>query len=451
MSRLSLRARVTLVWVGVLLASIVVLGVAGNVLLRHQLKGDATVVLKARADALLNTVALDDAGKVVVRDQPLSDGPGYQTWVFTPDRTVASPPTGYRTNPSAQKLRSVTEPTEVSTPRGVVRLLAEPIKDPKTGRQIAVAVVGLTLLPYQRTEERALIATAVFGLLVLLIGAALAWRAVGAALAPVAQMARDAEEWSEHDLDRRFNLGPVRDELTGLAATLDGLLGRIAASRRQEQRFSAEMAHEIRTPLAAVRGEAELLRRRADDPGAVRTGVDAVLGHADRMADVVDVLMRSVREDQDATVGNGTGDALGAARRVVEASATIAAEQGIDVTLAPGDVLPVVGAPGDLVERALQPLVDNAVRYADHRVVVSAGEHDGDVWIAVDDDGPGVPAELTETLWDPGVRDAGSTGVGLGLALARRLAVSCHGRLEVAPNGGLDGGARLILHLPALP
>lgn len=447
MRPLGLRARVTLAWVGVLLVSMIVLGVAGNALLRHTLNRDATVVLKARADALINTVAVEK-GEVVVRDRPLADAPGYQTWVFAGERTVASPPGGYRANPSAQKLRAVTTPTETTTPRGVVRLLAEPIEHPDTGEQIAVGVVGLSLLPYQRTEERALIGTAVFGLLVLLIGAALAWRAVGAALAPVAEMAHNAEEWSEHDLDRRFNMGPVRDELTDLAATLDGLLGRIAASRRQEQRFSAEMAHEIRTPLSAVRGEAELLTRRADDPAAVAASVEAIVAHADRIADVIDVLMRSVRDEDH--VRHGTGDALNAARRVVDASAPLAAEHGIDVRLESPDALPTVGAPADLVERALQPLVDNAVRYAAGHVAVTAGEEGGEVWIAVADDGPGVPDDLSETLWEPGVRDDGSPGVGLGLALARRLAVSCHGRLELVPHGGLDGGARLELRLPAL-
>ena len=65
-------------------------------------------------------------------------------------------------------------------------------------------------------------------------------------------MTRDAEDWGAHDLDRRFELGPPRDELTGLAATLDGLLARIAASRRHEQRFASEVAHELRTPIAGA-------------------------------------------------------------------------------------------------------------------------------------------------------------------------------------------------------
>ena len=71
-----------------------------------------------------------------------------------------------------------------------------------------------------------------------------------------------AEDWGAHDLERRFDLGPSRDELTGLAATLDGLLSRIAASRRHEQRFADDVAHELRTPLATLRAQAELGLRR---------------------------------------------------------------------------------------------------------------------------------------------------------------------------------------------
>ena len=65
-------------------------------------------------------------------------------------------------------------------------------------------------------------------------------------------MTEDAASWSEHDLDRRFDLGEPYDELTRLAATLDGLLERIAASLRHEQRFTAELSHELRTPLARI-------------------------------------------------------------------------------------------------------------------------------------------------------------------------------------------------------
>src|SRR6185312_2617077 len=94
--------------------------------------------------------------------------------------------------------------------------------------------------------------------LVLLAGGLATRSALDGALRPVAEMTSRAEDWGAHDLDRRFDLGPPRDELTGLAATLDGLLARIAASRRHEQRFASEVAHELRTPLAVLRGRAEL-------------------------------------------------------------------------------------------------------------------------------------------------------------------------------------------------
>ena len=83
------------------------------------------------------------------------------------------------------------------------------------------------------------------------------------------RMTRQAADWSEHDLDRRFALGPPHDELTELAATLDGLLDRLAASLRHERRFSAELSHELRTPLARVIAEAELALRREREPGRV--------------------------------------------------------------------------------------------------------------------------------------------------------------------------------------
>src|SRR5204862_420167 len=121
-------------------------------------------------------------------------------------------------------------------------------------------------------------------------GALLARRAVGNALRPVAEMTERAAEWSASDLDRRFNLGPPRDEIGALSATLDGLLARIGASLRHEQRFSAEMAHELRTPLSGVRGEAELALSDPGLPEAARASFEQILRATDRMdGDVVAV------------------------------------------------------------------------------------------------------------------------------------------------------------------
>src|SRR5204862_7700559 len=124
--------------------------------------------------------------------------------------------------------------------------------------------------------------------------------------------------WGAHDLDRRFDLGPARDELTGLAATLDVLLARIAASRRHEQRFASEVAHELRTPLAGLRLRAELALR-AEGPGADverKDALDAVVAHAARVDQAIDALLAVARHEIDPARGPA---ALAAAARALAA------------------------------------------------------------------------------------------------------------------------------------
>ena len=112
----------------------------------------------------------------------------------------------------------------------------------------------MSLDPYEETATTALVGSVL--LAVLLLGAVTLMTRwiLGRALLPVSRMTEDAAAWSDHDLDRRFDLGEPYDELTRLAATLDALLERLAASIRHEQRFAAELSHELRTPLARISG-----------------------------------------------------------------------------------------------------------------------------------------------------------------------------------------------------
>ena len=137
-------------------------------------------------------------------------------------------------------------------------------------------------------------------------------------------MTTQAAQWGERDLHRRFELGPPRDELTALAATLDGLLGRIDAALRHEQRFSAEMAHELRTPLSGLRGEAELALRggRATPSCAPRSS--AVLAGTDRMAAVIDTLLAAARNDAGRRARRTPSAAMRAAGRGAAASKSCA-------------------------------------------------------------------------------------------------------------------------------
>jgi len=439
MSRLDLRGRVTLATALVLALGLAVLTFGVYALLSHQLDRDVSARLRERADAQRALVGVE-RGRVVVHDAARDETLDEQAWVFAGGRVVRRPPASAAAQRAAATLASAGGAAERSLGERL-RLRADPVYAPG-GRRIGTVVVGASLVPYEHTERIALLGALALDAFVLAAGVLLARRAVGKALEPVAEMTRRAADWSEHDLDRRFALGPPRDELTALSATLDGLLARIGASLRHEQRFSAEMAHELRTPLSGVRGEAELALRVPALAPEVRAALDRIMRGTERMERVIETLLTVARSD--ARTSRGSGDARAAVARALDALAPAAARAEVDLRFEqPARAVPV-GADEDAVAQALQPLVENAVRHATGRVAVTVARRDGQVEIVVQDDGPGVGADA-EALFEPGASSVG--GAGLGLPLARRLARACGG--DVTADRGGRGG-RFALRLPAV-
>jgi signal transduction histidine kinase len=409
--------------------------VIGNVLLRSGVEAQAQSVLRARAEAQL--AALDvSATSVRERNAPLDPALDQRAWVLNGDRVVDRPPGASASlDRAAVALGRQGGPATKDGP-GDVRLHVVPLRAPGSRRQIGAVVVGYSMEQLEHVQHEVLIGSLVFFALVMLAGALAIRGALDGALRPVAQMTADAEQWGARDLDRRFDLGPPRDELTGLAATLDGLLSRIAASRRHEQRFASEVAHELRTPIAGLRGRAELaLDTRGPGAEAEREeALKAVVDDAARLDKAIDTLIAVARRELDPSEGSVD-------------LATLASEID-DVTVRIDGPIPAAEGEPDVVRRALAPLVDNARRHARSRVVLEVSDDDGHVRIAVRDDGPGVDPELGERAFDPGVRGERepADGAGLGLPLARRLARSCGGDVVAGPG---PGGC-FVLELPAV-
>jgi signal transduction histidine kinase len=319
-----------------------------------------------------------------------------------------------------------------------------------SGQKLGTVVAGVSLGPYAETQKTALIGSLILGG-VLLTAVALAARwLLAAALRPVARMTSDADRWSERDLDRRFALGEPHDELTTLAATLDRLLDRLAASLRHEQRFTAELSHELRTPLAKITAESELALRRARSNDEYRTALDVIKRSADQMARTVDTLVAAAR--QETGLSRSTADAGAAAAAAHQACAKLAEEQRITLELDAPQAQFRVGVDGDLVERILQPLIENACRYASTRAHTTVSRNNTGVLLTVEDDGPGLSTDELERIFEPGVRGTaseksrGAAGAGLGLALSRRLARAAGGDVEARP--GTTGGC-FVVWLPA--
>jgi signal transduction histidine kinase len=415
----SLRTRVTLSTVAVLGAGLAIISIALNLLLTSRLSADASSVLATRADAQVATLEVTD-GELRVRESANDAALDEHAWIFdTHGHAIERSPASGKLARAVEELSRVDTPTELN-PTEHVRLLARPIDG------AGVVVVGVSMDPYRHTERLAIVFTVILDAFVLIAGALVARRAVGAALRPVAEMTERAAEWSEHDLHRRFEVGPPDDELTALAATLNGLLGRLDAALRHEQRFSAEMAHELRTPLAGVRAEAELALRSGR---AEREALEAVLAGTDRMESVIDTLLAAARGDH----VRGSSDAVAAARHAAEAHGASVHAQQEPMT---------VGAGEDVVAGALQPLLENAARHAS-RIEIELSRDNGDVVIAVLDDGAGIAPGDTERIFEPGFSAAGSAG--LGLPLARRLARAAGGDVVAIPQRG----GRFELRLPA--
>lgn len=441
MNSLDLRDRVTLATALVLASGLAVLTLGVYLLLSHQLGQDISARLRERVDAQLALVSVEH-GHVVVRDAAGDGALDEQAWVFADGRVVRRPPAARELQRAADALANATAVTERSV-GDRVRLRAEPAYAPDSEQRIGTVVVGASLLPYEHTKHIALLGTIVLDAFVLGAGVLLARRAVGKALQPVAEMTRRAADWSEHDLDRRFALGPPRDEITALSATLDQLLARIGASLRHEQRFSAEMAHELRTPLSGVRGEAELALRAPQGPDDVRQALLQILRGTERMERVIETLLTVARSD--AEPNRGSSDARAGTARAVEALSPVADRAGVTLTHSSPAASLRVGADEDAVAQALQPLLENAIRHAATTIAVTVSRDDGHVAIAVHDDGAGLGDADAEALFEPGSSSVG--GAGLGLPLARRVARAYGG--DVTADASAHGGL-FVLRLPGL-
>jgi two-component system OmpR family sensor kinase len=424
------------------LAALVAMGVLVvglQVLLAHQTDQGSLAALRSRADAAASTVRFTDAGIEVLEAN--SGSLDQNTWVYDADAHRVE-----GTRPPRRLREAITSLGDSTTERSVVihgrfRLLARPVR--QGGRTRAVVVAGLDLDPYEESEQHGLVLSLGLGLLTVLAAGGAAWVASRQTLMQVRRMARRADDWREHDLSGRFGLGPARDELTELGDTLDRMLDRIAQAILAERRLTDEVAHELRTPLAVIRSEAQLAQLQAG-PGAVSTeALEAIMSATDRMIASITTMLtvsRSIHGDEQQCRPE---DVLGHLRLYAVHRQRVA----LEVSAAPrtGDHDVVIAAPLGVVGAAANPLLDNAVRHAHSRVQVRVTCDDRRVDVHVEDDGAGIDPTSEDAIFVAGHSTA-PDGAGLGLPLARRLAHSVGGEVRVEP--GRHG--HFVLSLPRL-
>jgi two-component system, OmpR family, sensor kinase len=335
----------------------------------------------------------------------------------------------------------------IPTPAGDVRTSSVPIL---LGDEQAARLQIVSPLAPVRVEAReaAWLVAAAAGLSLLLGGILLSaslWRS----LTPLGALASAARATELRSVGRRVEVPDTDDEVGLLATEFNTMLDRLDAAAAAQDTFMASIGHELRTPITIARGHLEVLQSLdREDTDAVRETVTIVQDELDRMGRLVEDLMAIARSEMDDFVRPRELELVGWFEE-------------LELKLAPTDdshrlrIVPpppvLVQADPDRLAQAVLNLVTNARLHTPPRTVVqvTAACADDRVVIAVSDDGPGIPVEIRDRLFDPFVR-AGEvpTSTGLGLSVVRAVA-EAHGG-EVTFETG-ETGTRIELRIPWVP
>jgi signal transduction histidine kinase len=375
-------------------------GEADELLIQVLDEGGRVVAASPNAGGLGPVARLRPGGSELVRAPVDEDGE------FLAVATGADTPLGRRTVVVVRSTEAVTEATAV-----VIRVLA-------VGLPLLLAVVAVTT-----------------------------WTVVGRALAPVEAIRTEVDAISAAALHRRVPDPPADDEIGRLARTMNRMLARLEQAQARQRRLVSDASHELRSPVAAIRQHAEVALAH---PGRTTAGelAETVLAEDLRLQRLAEDLLLLTRADE---------QSLALRRRPVDLDDLVFDEArrlrgacGLRIDTAAVSAGRVDGDAAAL-RRMVRNLADNAARHAGGRLAFSVAERDGTVLLAVDDDGPGIPAADRERVFErfvrlDGARSRDGGGSGLGLAIVAELAAAHGGTVAIASSA--LGGARVEVTLP---
>jgi two-component system OmpR family sensor kinase len=266
---------------------------------------------------------------------------------------------------------------------------------------------------------------------------------------PLRRMARVASDVDAGDLTHR--IGDVRSshEMRLVAQSFDHMLDRLEGSFRRQREFVSDASHELRTPLTVLRGQTELLRRVGDDPAERRRVIGMLLRELDQMNRLVEDMLALARAEAGELVRPQTV-VLGDFLEDLERDLPLLGARDFRVE---GVREGTVDADPERLTQVFRNLVQNAVGHTrtGDRITVSGAARDSRIEFCVDDNGPGIPRERLERIFDrfyrvDKARDRDHGGSGLGLPIARAIIEAHGGRIWAESPPG--GGARIRFELP---
>ena len=291
------------------------------------------------------------------------------------------------------------------------------------------------LLLIKELQQSNLKATALALVLAIAVGGYLAWRLTR----PVAELTQVTRRFAAGDRSARARV-VGNDELAELAHSFNDLAERLQQQEEQDRRRVADIAHELRTPLAILKGELEALADGMIDPEPEQ--LERLVEEVDHLTMLVeDLRLLSLAESGGLKLQKEPVDMAELARRTAETFAAAVRARGIELKL---NLEPATLAvdPGRM-RQVLVNLLDNAIRHASSLVEITCQHQGEEVCLTVRDDGPGIAAEDLPHVFDrfyraDPARNRGSGGSGLGLAIVQAIVQAHGGRVDAGnhPEGG---------------
>lgn len=473
----SVRARLTLWYTLVLAFVLVFLAVLTYLLYGHSISRRANSDLTQLAEAFATTFNAELAGGATVKDaarESILEHRFRSTFFVLMDDSGALldssldlPTTdGFKATPAKEipsfdAFRSLAasskgKPDTTHGVRGGFRELAMPL---------SAGGKAYTLLALQSLRPQKEMMQDIRNTFFWAIPAALALASLGGyflarkSLAPIAAMAAQAGSIGAANLHRRLPVANERDELGQLALTFNQLLERLDVSFEQQRRFMADASHELRTPVAILRGESEVtLSQPERSPDEYRQALAILHQESERLSHIIEDLFTLARADagqypvafREVYLDELASEALVRAR-------SLALSKNITLTSAIEPDLPVC-AHETLLGRMLLNLLDNAIKYSPpgSAVTLACRREGANYLVSVSDNGSGIPAELQSRIFERFFRgdkarsrsDGEIGGAGLGLSIARWIAEAHHGQLVLTRSDST--GSMFTATLPRL-
>lgn len=283
--------------------------------------------------------------------------------------------------------------------------------------------------------------------LTVLLGFAIIFYTTRRMLRDVRRISEAAAKIGESDLSRRVPTSARKDEIAQLASTLNRMLERIERSVHQLHSITNSLAHDLRSPLTAVRARLEMSLARAEKDDEMES-IECAINEIDRLTEILNQSLDVAEAQADALrLTPARIDLHQLLNGMIELYGPCMNEKGLRLEFHSAGRVEVI-ADAALLHRMVANLLDNEMKHLppSRTVTIALSEQDDAAQLVIEDDGPGFPAEIESDLFKPRVKGSDSRGYGLGLAFVQAVA-GAHGGSTVAENRE-SGGARLIIRLP---